>query len=724
MSIDLTQFHQAFFDESREGVDVMESELLALDTGNIDPETINTVFRAAHSIKGGAGTFGFGDVAAFTHLLEAILDEMRNNERSVDTDLVDVLLAAIDCLRALLDGAQGKDVADPAARAEVEGKLRSLLTHPPGDAPAPVAVKPEPDGAPLREPMQTAVPAQPSAVTGSGVDTAADWEILFRPHPDMLKTGNDPLRMFKELDRLGKLDVNCDTSGLPQLTEMDPETSYLAWNLSLRGTQGKAGIDDAFVWVEDECDLDIQASGKPESNVRASSVTPITKIGGGNRGKPATDQSDISTDLAQSSPPPANDNSDDDDQSVETTKGSKTKAPAQQSSESESIRVNIDKIDALINIVGELVITQSMLNQFNGNSEVPPLDQLYSGLSQLESNARELQESVLRIRMLPISFVFSRFPRMVRDISRKLDKSVNLEVSGEQTELDKTVLEKIGDPMVHLVRNAIDHGIETREKRARDGKPETGTVRLHAYHEGGNIIAEVSDDGAGLDRQVILDKARSKGLLHDGEGLTDEQVFDCIFEPGFSTRDKATDLSGRGVGMDVVRRNINSLGGSVGIRSVKGEGTTILITLPLTLAIMEGQSAAVGDEYYIIPLVSIVESRLVKSENVNRVAGGGLVVRFRDEHLPVIRLSDTFHCKSNVSSWEEGIMIIVEGHGRRVGLFVDQLLGQQQAVVKSLEDNYRKIVGISGATVMGDGSVALILDIPGLIRMAYRQRAA
>jgi two-component system chemotaxis sensor kinase CheA len=393
-------------------------------------------------------------------------------------------------------------------------------------------------------------------------------------------------------------------------------------------------------------------------------------------------------------------------------------------SESSSVRVGIEKIDTLINLVGELVITQSMLSQFNDGVDASQLEMLRHGLAQLGRHTRELQESVMSIRMLPISTVFNRFPRLVRDLAQKLDKKVVLDMRGETTELDKTVLEKIGDPLVHLVRNAIDHGLEMPDKRLAAGKGDTGTLRLEAFHRGGSIVVEVADNGAGLNRDAIVAKAIQRGIIATGEGMSDEAVSDLIFEAGFSTAAATTDLSGRGVGMDVVRRNVMDLGGTVAIRSVQGSGTTFTITLPLTLAIIDGLTAAVGEEIYIVPLVSIIESVQVKPDTVRSVAGGGELFRFRDNWMPIVRLFDVFGCAGQRRAVDEGIVIVVEGEGTRIGLFVDELIGQQQAVVKSLEANYRRVTGISGATILADGSVALIADVTGLVRMQARRKAA
>jgi two-component system chemotaxis sensor kinase CheA len=389
-----------------------------------------------------------------------------------------------------------------------------------------------------------------------------------------------------------------------------------------------------------------------------------------------------------------------------------------------SIRVGVDKVDALINMMGELVITQSMLSTIGEQFDPSQLERLRDGLVQLERNTRELQESVMRIRMLPIASVFNRFPRLVRDLEHKLGKQVRLELHGEHTELDKTVLEKIGDPMVHLVRNAIDHGLETPARRRAAGKPETGTLRLEAFHQGGNIVVQISDDGAGLNHVAITAKAQERGLIQAGHEPDDAEIAELIFQPGFSTADQATDLSGRGVGMDVVRRNVRDLGGSVSVRSHSGKGSVFTIVLPLTLAIIDGLVTTVGQERYIIPLISIVESLRLHKDMVRKVAGGGEVFRFRDAYLPIVRLYRAFGCAAAITDIERGIVVVIEGEGRRVGLLVDDLLGQQQAVVKSLEAHYRRVQGISGATILSDGSVALIVDVIGTVRLGQQSRAA
>jgi two-component system chemotaxis sensor kinase CheA len=668
MSVDLEQFHQVFFEESFEGLDVMESGLMALDLGSANNEDINTIFRAAHSIKGGSGTFGFKNISDFTHVMETLLDEMRDGRRHVTREAVDVLLHSVDVLRMLLNSARDKTDPDQHVIREQLVELETLL------------------GSSASNTGPAAKVAAAPVAQGSG------WHITFVPHPNMMQTGNDPLRIVRELAAMGEARVTTFTDKLPRLDEINPENSYLGWEIELKGDITEDQLKEVFLWVEDECDLTIKSL--------AAAAPVVAKPAGGavNAGAQEKSAATEKTDFDKSA----------------------AKSVAADPAAS-SIRVDIGKIDALINMVGELVITQSMLSLLGEDFTLERLNKLQEGLTHLERHTRELQESVMMIRMLPISFSFSRFPRLVRDLSAKMGKKIDLIMSGENTEIDKTLIEKIGDPLVHLVRNSIDHGIELPADRIKAGKKDTGTIRLNAYHKGGNIVIEIKDDGKGIDTNAVLRKAIEKGLVKEGANLNQQQIFDLIFQPGFSTAAVVTDVSGRGVGMDVVRKNIASLGGAVDIQSEMGVGSTFSIRLPLTLAILDGQTVLVGEENYIVPLVNIVESIQAKPHMVNRVAGKGETFKLRDEYIPIVRLGRVFNIESaRDRKLEEGLLVVVEADGRRCGLFVDDLLGQQQVVIKSLEQNYRRVDGVSGATILGDGSVALILDAPGLLRMSVR----
>ncbi len=683
MTIDMAQFHQVFFEESFEGLEIMESGLLDMDHGVVDDEVINSIFRAAHSIKGGSGTFGFNEVSEFTHVVETLLDEMRDGTREVTTEAVAALLGSVDVIRNLLvaarDGAEVDEILVKAKYDDLQGMLGATSSE--QEQPSVVAQAP---------------PSDPSDPTTLG------WHIVFTPLDHLCRTGNDPLRIIRELSGLGELQVGVDISGIPELSKMEPETCYMSWDMRLKGDVPRADVDEVFDWVEDDCDLVVmpilsdEELQQPETNaagIEEAIEQPLVERRQEGRRK-------------------------EERRSPLDRRGSDRRAGASMIGSS-SIRVDIEKVDSLINMVGELVITQSMLSLVGEDFTMDRIDRLLDGLDQLERHTRDLQESVMLIRMLPISFAFNRFPRMVHDLGVKLGKQVELNMSGESTEVDKTVIEKIGDPLVHLVRNSLDHGIELPQQRLAAGKPETGNIELNAMHKGGNIIIEIRDDGKGLVVEHILEKAIEQGIASPDQEYSDQQVYEFIFQPGFSTTNSVSETSGRGVGMDVVRRNINELGGSIVIDSETGEGTVFTIRLPLTLAILDGQIISVGSETYIMPLVSIIESFQIRPEMVNMVAGKGETVKLRDEYIPIIRLHEIFGIKdAKTVDLCSGLLVVVEGDGRRSGLFVDDLIGQQQVVIKSLEDNYQQIDGISGATILGDGSVALILDVPGIFHLA------
>ncbi|MBD9534407.1 chemotaxis protein CheA [Stenotrophomonas sp. STM01] len=653
MSMDLQRFHATFFEESREGLDAMEAGLLALEDGQRDPEVINSVFRAAHSIKGGAGTFGFDAIAGLTHVLETLLDELRAGKRALEGNAVDAMLASVDVLRALLREVEHGQAADPAAVKAVTDRLQAVLA---GTAPVAVAAAKQ-------------------------EETPDAWQIGFVPAPSLFMSGNDPLRIIRELETLGSLHVEPRMQRLPAFEQLDPLEAYLAWDLGLVGKVPRSRIEDTFAWVVDDCELDIRPAAPPSlaTEAPAAAATPAAV----DAGKPAA---------------------------ASGTHEAET-----------SIRVSVDKVDALINLVGELVITQAMLKQVSGGLDPVHAERLFAGLDLLERNTRDLQEAVIGVRMLPVDAVFRRFPRLVRDLSSRLGKQVRLRTVGEGTELDKGLIEKIADPLVHLVRNSIDHGLEMPDVRRDAGKDETGTITLAASHQGGHIVIEVSDDGRGLNRDKILAKALERGLSVP-DNPTDAQVWDLIFQPGFSTADAVTDLSGRGVGMDVVRRNIQALGGEVQLESRTGHGTRVLIRLPLTLAILDGMTVSVAGETLILPLAYVLEALQPQADDIRTMAGEGRVLRVRGEYLPILSLGQYYGYRDDRHA--DPLVVVVEGDGQKIALEVDELLGQQQVVVKNIENNYRRIGGVSGATILGDGRVALIVDIGGLVRSLRIPQAA
>jgi two-component system chemotaxis sensor kinase CheA len=721
--LDLAQFHDTFFEESFEALDSMEAALLKLDVGAPNPEGVNTIFRVAHSIKGGAGMFGFTEVASFTHTLETLLDELRSARMQVTTYIADQLLLSVDVLRAMMRSVQRKEPVDMQRVADLQFDLEAIVASKGGSAPAAAPGSIAESLAANPGVVGVAAGAEPVGMAAATAATVrrGGWEIGFRALPELLLRGNDPLAIFSSLAELGPLQATVNLGALPRLREIDAERCYLTWTLQLTSDCSREQIDAAFDWAAGDCEVTVErreAEGLKAASVTHSGAAPAVVL--------VPEPTAPSVDVAPTPVPPA---------ALPAhpvapgpTRGPAPtqiqEAPKTAGAEHSSIRVSIEKIDELINTVGELVITQAMLSEVGRKLEGPFAEQFRSGLSQLERNMRELQESVMRVRMLPISFTFSRFPRMVRDLAQRLGKQIELKMTGEQTELDKTVLEKIGDPLVHLVRNSVDHGIESPQARIAAGKSPMGTVHLDACHRGGSIAVEIRDDGGGLDKNRILAKARSRGLVGANDVLTDDQIHELIFLPGFSTAEKTTDVSGRGVGMDVVRRNVKELGGKIEIASELGKGSRFIITLPLTLAIVDGQSVSVGTETYIVPLTSIIESLQLQSHSVSRLSGRGEVFSFRGDYLPIVRLHEVFGVKPHACALHEGLIVVAEGDGRRIGLFVDDLLGQQQVVIKSMETNYGPIDGVAGATILGDGSVALILDLTGLIRVAATRAAA
>jgi len=664
MSIDLEQFKEIFFEESFEGLDAMEQCLLQMEGGSDDLEIVNTVFRAAHSIKGGSATFSFTAVANFTHVMEGLLDDMREGNRAADQEVVNILLQSVDLLRELLTTIrEGGEVKE----SEVADLMQSLNVLRGNESAAPAT---------------NAEPEKASEATSEEEKRDIDkWKISFSPHEDLLQTGNDPALLLRELGALGELSVELDDSRLPSMASMDPELAYLKWTITLSGCNDKDAILEIFEWVEDECDLE------------------ITGIEPDRRGEDRRDG----------------------DRRVESRRAGSRRSKdsnAKPAVAASSIRVGTDRIDNLIDLVGELVITQSMLGQLGEEFSMDKLDSLNTGLTQLARNSRQLQESVMAVRMQPISFAFNRFPRMVHDLSQKLNKVVRLETTGEDTEMDKTVMEKINDPLVHLVRNSMDHGLETPDERVASGKSEEGVVHLNARHQGGNIVVEIIDDGRGLNRDKIRAKAVERGLIQEDDDVPDQQIYNLIFLAGFSTADTLSDVSGRGVGMDVVRRNIEGLGGSVIVRSTPGKGSVFTITLPLTLAILDGQLINVKGQTMVLPLASIIESLIVKKEQLNSLAGDAEVYSLRDEYIPIVRLSEVFDLADEHDDLNTALLVVVESGQDKVCFVVDDLLAQQQVVIKSMERNFCKVGGVSGATILGDGNVSLIIDVNDTIRLA------
>lgn len=693
--LDLSQFYETFFDEADELLAQMEQLLLELDVGAPDIEQLNAIFRAAHSIKGGAATFGcFTQLAGTTHLLENLLDAIRRGEMALRTDMIDIFLETKDVLKSQLDAYRASEEPDEAVFERICAVLRQLaLEHKdpaaaaaPAEAPAPVAA-PVPAPAPVIAPAPAPEPAAqaPAAEAGSLPLRVRITKVSDKDAASLLEEmGN--LGNVKASERAdGALTVWMDSTCTPDDIEAVCCFIVDGDQLEISREAGPAGVTQAAAPIAAATPAPAPAQTAPEAPAVAESAAAAEAI----------------TQSTRAARPAA-------------------AAPAHADKESTSIRVGVEKVDQVINLVGELVITQAMLAQTASTLDPVLHDRLLNGMEQLERNARDLQEAVMSIRMMPMDYVFSRFPRLVRDIASKMGKQIELQTHGRATELDKSLIERIIDPLTHLVRNSLDHGIETPEKRVAAGKDPVGQLVLSAQHNGGNIVIEVSDDGGGLNRDKILKKAIAQGLPVN-ENSPDDEIWQLIFAPGFSTAEKVTDISGRGVGMDVVRRNIQDMGGHVQLSCEPGNGTTTRIVLPLTLAILDGMSVRVGEETFILPLNHVTESLQPTNDQIYSVAGNERVMHVRGEYLPLVEMHRVFSVSDAQTDPTQAIAVIMQAEDRRFALLVDHLIGQHQVVVKNLESNYRKVPGISAATILGDGSVALIVDVFALAR-ANRER--
>ncbi len=685
-NFDLTQFYQIFFEEAGENLDQMEQMLLALDLAHADDEELNAIFRCAHSIKGGAATFGFADVAELTHQMESLLDKLRRHELQPSAPMVDVLLESSDALRLLLARHQGRQVDTPAT-ADLVQRI-SHLANGTGPMPASAAV----------------APASPSTTDAIATPAAAPAPAL-PPGTRLLELHIGPLDNLAQADGIAELFR--DIPGLGQITPLPCDQSDKRV-YRVQTTASDTDLLDLFTFHVSKEQIHIidTAASAPASQAEK---TPAQGADFGFfDGAPGVPAAAAAAPVAPTvaSPAPHED---------APKAAARASANASSAMESSTLRVSVSKVDQLINLVGELVITQAMLAQKSSELDSAANQPLLAGLADLDRNTRDLQEAVMSIRMIPMSVVFNRFPRMLRDLAAKLGKKVELITHGESTELDKGLIEKITDPLTHLIRNSADHGIEMPEERRARGKSEQGTITLSASHQGGSILIEVRDDGKGLSRAKLLSKAREKGM-DASDSMSDAEVWNLIMAPGFSTAETVTDVSGRGVGMDVVKKNIIALGGTVEIDSAEGYGMRVSVRLPLTLAIMDGMTVRVSDEVYILPLASVIESFQIKQSDISTVAQGARLVKVREEYMPVIDLEHVFQVPRFEFNTISPIMVVVEADGSRVALMVDELIGQQQVVIKNLESNYRKVQNVSGATILGDGKVALILDTSSLVR--------
>ena len=710
MSIDISQFFKVFFDEAEELLAEMEKLLLAVDVADPDAEDLNAIFRTAHSIKGGASTFGLNDMSEVTHILESLLDRIRRGEMHVTSVHVDAFLAAKDILKMQLDGHRNGAAVDQDAVANVRMMLQELSVDSVAlpSAPAPAFVQTEVK-APLAAGGRRFKIELPKVAQQDVNALAAELGLLGRIAVTPLDAERHALILtthesLEDIVAICSFVLNPDDLRIFEAPALTPEQRAIE-DAARAAIEAELGY--GFFDLDDDADAGAAEPEMSDDERGYGFFQPIEQIRAAAASVATGQVSNVQAVVEHG------------EHGADKKAGKKDDKPAV-GHDAGSIRVSIEKVDQLINLIGELVITQAMIEQRSDGLDPMAHQRLLDSISHLTRNTRDLQEAVMSIRMMPMDFVFSRFPRMVRDLAAKLGKKVDFITNGAATELDKGLIERIVDPLTHLVRNSIDHGIEMPATRIAAGKTETGRLFLSAAHQGGNIIIEVADDGGGLNRERIIEKARENGL-QVADNMTDPEVWQLIFAPGFSTAEAVTDVSGRGVGMDVVKRNITAMGGTVDIRSAKGFGTTISISLPLTLAILDGMSIRCGDEVYILPLGFVIESLQPPMDDIKDIANRGTVVKVRGEYLPLVSLYQLFDIVPRYTKPSDGIIVILEADGKKAALFIDELVGQQQVVVKNLESNYRKVSGISGATILGDGGVSLILDVPALMRHARQQ---
>ncbi|WP_419796599.1 MAG: chemotaxis protein CheA [Terasakiella sp.] len=755
---DLNQFKVTYFEECQDLLEIAEEHLSILQAqlDDVDVETLHAIFRCVHSIKGGAGAFNFTGLIEFSHILETALDLLREGKIRPNHNLVDCLIRSNDVLGSLVHMAQkeiepspdiwkgiacelenfsGINDVDSLDEEEISPLLASVANYnltadeeeeqgwglflenilPPSSQAS--EVEKDDQGWGLFEDVSE---IEKKVETELAPElTKPHYRIRFVPEPHMLQFANEPLLLARELKTLGDCIAHVDVSRLPKLADISPDVAYLSWFFDLYTDRSVADIEEVFEFVIDDCLLEIElVDAKKQNEVTSDVMVKEPDVADIPQTEALANRSgEIEPRESTSAPSPQK------EQPLSKTEVKKVDAPANGNISAptvSSIRVDLDRVDRLVNMVGELVITQSMLKQQADELANNAGLRMTQGFEELNARTRELQESVMAIRMQPVKSVFSRMPRLVRELSAKLGKKIDLITSGEMTEVDKTVIEQLMDPLTHMIRNSVDHGVETPEERRKAGKPERARIFLRAEHKSGRIQIEVSDDGRGIDRDRVLAKAEERGLIERDSEIDAQIIDNLIFTPGFSTADSVSDVSGRGVGMDVVRRNIVSLGGRISVFSTPGEGARFLMSLPLTLAVLDGMIVKCGAEKYIIPLTSIIESIHPVREEIKSLMNGGTLVSVRGQYIRIVNLHHLFNLKDAITDPAEALVVIVETERYGyVGIMVDELLGQQQVVIKSLEENYDPIAGVAAATILGNGKVALILDVDGLAEMEY-----
>jgi len=720
----LEQLKLTFFDECSEALQQIEAGLTEIQDGSSTDDTINAIFRSVHSVKGGAGIFGFEDLVNFAHVLETVLDSMRNGKLTATHDIMDVLLQANDILSDLITMSRSGDAIPPKHGSECRAALERLIgieSSEEDDSAAPADF----EGLDFTPVMVSDFDA-PDA--GDGLST---FGIVFRPKPEMLRKANEPLYILRELRKLGDLELVAETDALPHLTEIEPDRPYIGWSGTLRTSATRAQVEEVFEFVTGDCEIEIvEADPMPAFGAMTESVMTESAMTEGAMTESAITESAMAEGtmgegmpaavLAGTDFPLAPAPRDDAPMAprsapIEVSETAAAPKPATAKAGSTTTRIELERIDRVVNMVGELVIAQAMLGQIVHDLPEVSSGRLRQILDEVIHHTRELKDSVMSMRAQPVSAVFQRMPRLVRELATKTSKRVRLEMSGETTEVDRSIIERLGDPLTHIIRNAVDHGIESPADRLAAGKKEEGTVHLSAEHRGGRIIIQIRDDGAGINSDRVLKKARERGLVGPEATLSDEEVNNLIMAPGFSTAETISDISGRGVGMDVVRSNIQEIGGRISLKSERGRGMTITLALPLTLAVMEGMVIKVGQETYVMPLSTIIECLRPARSDISNLVGTRGMLQLRGDLLPIVHLGDLLDIGSAPEESEESVVIITDaGDGSRFGLVVDQLCGHQQVVIKSIEESYGSVPGIAAATILGNGRVAFILDVEKL----------
>lgn len=705
----LDQLKQTFFEECSEALQQIESGLTDIREGHGSDDTINAVFRSVHSVKGGAGIFGFEGLISFAHIFETVLDAMRSGKLGATPEIVDVLLPANDVLSDLIAMTRAGEAIPPGHGAESRAALERILGRESGGAGAAEDEAPAEDFADL-DFMPVRADAFDAPADGGAAAQQA-YAIVFRPNADMLRRANEPLYILRELRKLGTLDLVAETDRLPPMSELEPDRAYLGWTGTLRTDASREQIEEVFEFVAGDCELSIipvETVAEPAFPMAAD----VARAPGSDMPSAAA-AAPLAEHPAPSLVPGA---------APESAEPPAAVRPATAKPVATTMRVEVEKIDRVVNMVGELVIAQAMLGQIVHGLPEDASSRLAQILEEVIHHTRELKDSVMSMRAQSIGAVFQRMPRLVRELATKTGKKVHLEMHGENTEVDRSIIERLGDPLTHIIRNSIDHGIESPDERTAAGKSDEGTIRLSAEHRGGRIVVEVRDDGGGIDPDRVLKKAREKGLVSADAVLNEDEINNLIFLPGFSTADTVSDISGRGVGMDVVRRNVQDVGGRISLKSERGRGMTLQLALPLTLAVMDGMVIKVGGETYVLPMSAIVECLRPSRADIHNLIGGRGMLQLRGNLVPLVHLGDLLDLGSVVAEADERVVIIADaGDGSRFGIIVDELCGHQQVVVKSMEESYGAVPGVAGATILGTGRVALILDVEKLSDLAISQ---